>query len=999
MEDETLIEAPVGEQRESTSEDYWNTLNPFAIQYNNPNTRFNAATDSKGVIDYEAPAFKAAFDLADIETKRAMIDARNESDALKIYERRAIFMDSQKAIEQDGLMTQIGMGIIPSLASPTSLLPGGAYVKAAQMASRVNKIVTLAGTGALAGAGANIIDEALFDAQGMPTNYIGAAGIGAIFGGGLGAIGGALSGPHAKTVGHALSQENDTFTKDFHTDPIINSRLDEEGNVQLQDIGQMDKSITDRIPFIGSWLKSDIHRVFQSESAILRGYMGRMASATVSLRDSAGNLMPVKFNGTDFKRKLKGVHNRLNRDVSQTYEEARVSGFQGTRDDFNTEVYKVYVNELNRQKTDANAYANQKTAHFDLESTDQATITAFRKAHAEAKDEWYDANPPMFKGDPHLVKAAENYRNYFGGMLESGQKLNMKGIAGVKKNRLYAPRVYNYRALHKGDISPETALSQIRAALEGDVRNGFRNVEELEAHAKGVYDMLMDTAFDLNNLTNSFFVKDLPFETHLKSKKLYLDETKMYDLLRTDFEEVAGMYHYKMSGRQATQFAFGTDDFTEIQDIIRKDHRERGVMENKEEIQAFENTVKDLLGDLRMNGLSDTAGWTFTRNLLTYNSTRMGGGFGGNQFIELASAMAMNGFDALMTGRFKQSLVNSKNLLFTKGQDVDEFSEYLINSGYMSDALHTSRINRYADTEAGFNSGKLENKLNWMSDKLMKYNGMRYFMGVMEDYTGAAIVTKLKKGNVDERQLARWGLTKEEAGILKGKLNTATAGDKWDLSQLSNDEQDWLQMAISRGIDEVVVQGDSMHLPIWLKAPDPFKKVLFQFMRFPLIAQETLTRKGFKEGQAEMMAAMMASSAAYVGLKYLREQAAIATGQLHEVDAKYDYMDNPDTLQRSLLESLNYNAPLGFTSSIYNYGAIAAGQPELGRDWQGKHGMPSLMGPSFGLGEDLIQLIRAGVEGNLDTERSLQRFKALTPFMNLPIINEAGKAFVEEYGR
>jgi hypothetical protein len=377
----------------------------------------------------------------------------------------------------------------------------------------------------------------------------------------------------------------------------------------------------------------------------------------------------------------------------------------------------------------------------------------------------------------------------------------------------------------------------------------------------------------------------------------------------------------------------------------------------------------------------------------------MGGGFGGNQFIELASAMTMNGFDALMSGRFKTSLKNSADLLYTKSPDVDEFSEFLINSGYMSDALHTSRINRYADTEAGFNSGKLENKLNWMSDKLMKYNGMRYFMGVMEDYTGAAIVTKLKKGKVDSVQLARWGLDDTTAKNLGDKLKVATEGDKWDLSTLSNLEQDQLQMAISRGIDEIVVQGDSMHLPTWLKAPDPFKKVLFQFMRFPLIAQETLTRKGFKEAQAEMMAAMVASSATYIGLKYLREQAALATGTVHPVDAKYDYMDDEDALQRSLMESLNYNAPLGFMSSIYNYGAIAAGQPELGRDWQGKHGMPSLMGPSFGLGEDLIQLVRAGVEGNLDTERSLQRFKALTPFMNLPLVNEAGKHLVDEYGR
>ena len=998
MEDDNIIESPVTGQRESTTEDYWNIINPFALQFNNPNTRFNAATDTTGIIDYEAPEFKERYDTADIETKRAMLDARNTSDAMKIYERRVIFMDSQRAVEEDGIAAQLMMGVLPALASPTTGLPGGAVVKSAQMANRVNRIATMASTAAAGGAIANVADEALFDSQGMPTNYVGAAAIGAIFGGTLGALGGALSGPYNKTVADALHPNNDSFTKDFHTDTIVNTRLDENGHIQLQDFGQMEESLVDKIPFIGSWLRSDIHKVFQDESTVLRGYMGRMASPTVSIRDSAGNIVPVRFNGSDHKRQSKGIHNRLNRDVSSAYEEAKLGGYQGTRDDYNVEVYKTYVNELNNQKQAAQAYADQQTLHYDLEANPDL-IPEFTRAHAEAKDYWYDNNPPVFKGDPSIIKGAEQYKIYFNTMLERSQQLEMVGIKGVKKNRLYAPRIYNYKALHKGDVSPETAKSQIRAALEGDRRNGFTNVDEIQKATDSVYDMLMNTAFSLNNLTNSFLVKDLPFETHLKSKKLYLDETKMYDLLRTDFEDVAGIYHYKMSGRQATQFAFGTDNLKDIMANVSEDHLARGVMENKEAITAFENTVKDLLGELRINGLADKAGWSFTRNLLTYNSTRMGGGFGGNQFIELASAMAMSGFEALMNGRMKKSLVNSKNLLFTKGQDVDEFSEFLINSGYMSDALHTSRINRYADTEAGFNSGQLENRLNWMSDKLMKYNGMRYFMGVMEDYTGAAIITKLKKGNVDEKQLARWGLTKDDAKALKAKLDVATKDDKWDLSQLTVDEQNLLQMSISRGIDEIVVQGDSMHLPVWLKAPDPFKKVLFQFMRFPLIAQETLTRKGFKEGQAEMMAAMMASSAAYVALKYLREQAAIATGLTHEIDSKYDYIDKPEDLQRALMESLNYNAPLGFMSSIYNYGAIATGNTELGRDWQSRNGMPSLMGPSFGLGEDVIQLIRAGVEGDLDTERNLQRFKSLTPFMNLPLVNEAGKYMVEEFGR
>ena len=265
----------------------------------------------------------------------------------------------------------------------------------------------------------------------------------------------------------------------------------------------------------------------------------------------------------------------------------------------------------------------------------------------------------------------------------------------------------------------------------------------------------------------------------------------------------------------------------------------------------------------------------------------------------------------------------------------------------MEDALHTSRVNRYADTEQGFNSGLVENRLNWMNDKLMKLNGMRYFMGVMEDYTGGAVVSQLKKGGIKAERLARWGLNETDANNLQAKLKNVTTDKSWNLEDLSIKERDQLQLAISRGIEEIVVQGESIHLPAWMKAPGQFTKVLTQFMRFPLVAQETLTRKGFKEEQAQMMSGVIGAVSTYMGIKYLREQAAIATGTVHEADAKYNYESfTSEDYTRVIGEAINYTAPLGFMSSIYNYGAIATGNNELGREWQSKNGMSALLGPS-----------------------------------------------------
>jgi len=1001
MEEDTQIQTEERVQRESTAQDYWNTLNPAALPYNNPTLKFNAASDSKGSLDFGSEEFQSYYKDSDGGTKKAMLTANNKDDAIKIAQRREIFVDSQKAIEQDGVLTQLGMGLLPAIASPSSLLPLGVVFKGAQLAnatSKLGKIAAFGTAGSITGAAANVADEVLFDVQGMPTNYLGAAAIGAIFGGFLGGLSGALVGPTKHTVANALDPKNDTYTRDFERDPMLHIELDENGIPKLQDIAPIDKTLIDRIPFIGEKLRSDIHTVYQSESSLLRGFMGRMVSPTVSAKDMNGNVIPINKTGVDVKRQAKGLHNNLTRNMSNFHAEARAKGYEGDLDTFNKDIWKVYVEAINRQKTEAAAYANQKTAGMNTKDITNSERDALLKENRKAMNEYYDTVEVEFKGDATLVKGANEYRAYFKDMLDRSQQSGIKELQDLNPNRIYAPRTYNYRGIKDGSISQEQVSSEVFNGLANDVRNKGMSTKELEEATKGIVQLLNESAFNLNNLTTSYLVKDLPFSTHLKSKKLYLNEVYMPNVVKSEFDEVVGAYHYKMSGRQSVQYAFGTDDLSDIMKLVREEHLKEGIISNPKEIAAFERTVRDLLGDLRMNQLADTPSWTFTRNLTSFNSARLGGGFGGNQFIELAASVMLNGTQALFSGRMFKSLKNSKELLFTKGK-TDEFADYLIGSGFMEDALHTSRINRYSDTEAGFNSGWLENKLNSVNDKLMKYNGMRYFMGVMEDYTGGAIVTQLKAGNVDIKRLARWGLSKEDAKSLGTKLKEVTSNEGWDLSKLSSKEQDSLQLAISRGIEEVVVQGDSMHLPSWLKTPGEFTKVFTQFMRFPLIAQETLLRRGMAEDQARMGGAIMSSVATYLGIKYLREQAAISLGLIHPIDAKYDY-DNyrQEDWIRAIGESLNYTAPLGFMTSVYNYGAIATGNNELGREWSSKNGMSSLLGPSGGLGEDLIQILRSGVEGDFTDERTLSRWKSLVPFNNLPIVNEVGKAMIEEYG-
>ena len=1045
-------------QRESTFIDYGNTLSPFFIPANNPELKFNAATDIRGGLDLEEPEMKASFDSADISTQRAMLKANNNSDAIKIAQRRDIFNDSQKAIAQDGLLTQIGMGIVPALASPSSLLPFGAVFKTAQMATRVNKIVAMSAAGAFAGGTANVVDEAIFDMQGMPTNYLGAAGTGIVLGGGIGMFGAMLSGPTKNLIADSVHPKNDTFSKDFDMDPSIRIELDENGIPKIKDIAPMQKSWLDRVPGLGKVLRSDVHHVYQDGSNSMRSFLSRLVSPTVSLRDSAGNLIPTPKNAVNIKKEADGLHNSMLQEVTQSFEEARKLGYKGDLSEFNKDVWASYAESMNIQRN----YVHQEAGPQLKELYDQLSIEKkaktdeikaegfyykdakgkdaplteeligkipedklftkavntkkdktkmleeldleYKKLHEAQKREieakLYDDFEIEFKGPDYVKSAATSYRTYFQNMLKKSQQLGIKELKGMNTNRIYAPRVYDFKAIKSGAVPQQTVMDELRAGIINDVRNQGLTSKQIDEAVKGIIQKLNESVFNLDNLSTSYMVKDLPFSTHLKQIKLHLNEAYMPSILKNSMEDITGAYHYKMSGRQGIQYAFGTDDLSTIQKQIREEALKEGILDTDGAMTSFERVIADVAGNLRMNQLADTPQWTWTRNIATANSLRLGGGFGGNQFIELVASMMMQGTKALFSGRVFTSLKTSSRLLYSKNPDIDEFSQFLINSGHLESVLHTSRINRYADTDSGFNSGWLENKMNGLNDKLMKFNGMRYFTGVMEDYTGGAIMTMLKEGKVMPTRLARWGLDETTAANLGAKLKEATKGGGFDVSKLNQQELDQFQLAIQNGIQEIVVQGDSIHLPNWMKTPQPILKLLTQFMRFPMIAQEVLLRKGLAEEKAQMAAGTIGSIMTFIGIKYLREQAAIATGSVHPIDAKYDYekFRDEDWL-RVIGEAANYTAPLGMMTAAVNYGAIATGNPEIGRDWASKDTLGALAGPTGGGIKDMISILTDTVgTGHVD-ERTYKKMKNFVPGQNLPIIKEALDEVVKELGR
>lgn len=1117
---------------ESSFQDYMNILSPFGIQGANPETRSMVEDFERSGLNFGDTTFKGVFDTADTATKREMLTARNNNDAMKIYERRQIFAESSRRTSQDGLVTQIAMGAVPALASPTTLIPFGGVFKAAQTANKARKIKMVA-----AGAGtatvANLLDEAMLDKQGVPTNYMGVAATSMVLGGGLGLFGAMLTNPKtaAQTADNVLATGN-RLEKEYVSDNFVT--VDRGSETIL--IPKLDKTLYDKIPGLGEWFKSPITKMYQSENAAVRAIAGRISNPTVAMKDADGNYIVLPKTGADVKQEIIGNFNsKVNVPISELYSNWKAAGWKGTRADFNKEIYRVYTEESVRLASGAKTFADE-AAIVDLSKIDekfkaeakaaempevfykdgkgkfqpysqelmakqeeqaaalkaaedelatfrtegvaqlkeennliidlqkavfqaeglegaalrtamkefraarkvelngeiaairsnlQAEVKAkkfkvivpiFRKPNkkrleakrAELKEQraaereaaresyiqkYYDDNPPQFKStDKMITEGAKTYAKYFDDMLEKGQNLKIKELMNSKKGRLYAPRNWDFGTIAK--MPAEQVKQRLRQAVQADARNQYASDADLNADIEDLYRILIDkNSQTVMGQGKGYYTKDLPFEKRLSERKLYVDESKLGDMVHNNFEDVAGTYNYFMSGRMGVQHAF-SDAVTKDGDLdlsmVAKDV-------GAEDIKTVTNTIDDLLGVRRMSQYGNDTSWVLGRNLMTYNSARLMGGAGGNQLIEMATIAMMNASRGIITKKFGESAKNVANMLYKEQGAKSDLGKVLMNSGYLESALHAHRANRLADTEAGFNPGMIESGLDSLADFQMKYNGQRYFTALAEDLSGGAIMEYIKRASPrDEPLFARWGMTMDDVNGLKKIFDE---DDVTFLDKMSQEQLDKFQLAINRGVAEWVVQPNSIHLPDWFKGAGPVMKLLFQFMKFPMIAQETLLRRGWTEDRAGMIAGIVGAVTMYTTLKYLREEASVALGFTEERDRKYDIFNDNDQMMRTMLESTNYVANLGMFTTAWNYSNAALQRPELGREWANRNAIEAIGGPTVGLVQDLSDTASRLVnDGDFTSERQMRSFKQFVPFMAVPGISEGINTLAEEFG-
>jgi hypothetical protein len=252
------------------------------------------------------------------------------------------------------------------------------------------------------------------------------------------------------------------------------------------------------------------------------------------------------------------------------------------------------------------------------------------------------------------------------------------------------------------------------------------------------------------------------------------------------------------------------------------------------------------------------------------------------------------------------------------------------------------------------------------------------------------------------------GLDEPAFRELAAELNTHVdfKKNKFDIKNMSQLNRDRLQLAVQRQMENIVIQGDTVHLPSWFKVPNQAKSLITQFMRFPMIAHNIFLRRGLADDQARMLGATMGSIFTYMGMQYLREQAAISMGLMKERDAKFDYFDEihgEDNILYGVQRGLGYTAPLGMMWNITQSAAAVGGVELFGSKYTSRTDIKNALGPTASLAQDTLQLTGKALDetGILDSlglestnrmrdEKAMLKAKGLMPSVfDFALIDEA----------
>jgi len=1008
-----------------TSTDIFNVSNPyFGVKYHTGLDNFNPSEKS-----WNPNETQWVKDLS-FDDKYAVLRANSEEYAKEILDRRRLYDESfNKIVEEDSIWTDAKM-LGASVVDPFMVVPIGVTSAATKtaytLATKATRLAALSAESAVVGMASVTAAVGAEKGSGMDGQDYGTMNLyAALLSGGLPWAGSILSG------GYSTAK----VAKGMTTDPKNFIAL--TGELTAEKIGgtQLRTMYTRFMPDV---LQSDVTFTASSNNELVTLVSNRIDSPPMAVVDrNTGEPVAIGTTGQDFKQKFFGRQRMALGDIRGLYAESTIDDL----DTFYVEVGKTVRDRANRQENSVYEELNDAIAFTKQEArkAKREELRAFKETNPTKKElkkykkeldtrineeiqqtidtrkeELYSVHQYDFEhSDPKVNEAAKRIDTYYKEVLEQGKGLKVHELSNITTNRHYMTRIFDFQKIR--EIDDNILINRITKALKSHVANKGETEKAIATAAKDIGSKLKKLDYDREYADYSFMVpKELGASAFFKARKYKLDERELEDLLVTNIEDVVGQYSYSQAGGFAANHAFPelqgvprAEQIDTFNKLYTEELRKSGA--SPKELDGLENMFKDMLGTFRIASDSNSAVWKGTRIMNSINSLTYGGGFVLNTASELGGLLLDGSVHNVMKVRLG-SLKEIKKM-FTNKTIEDPLVRDFILMGQFENLFENHNMMKMSDTDTVFNVGKVEHNLNKGVSEFFKYTGLRGATVALEAMVGPKVIhdilsfsTKKELTLAQKKYMARIGLNKKDMTTVSRALNKHgefnKSGKIYDmhLDKFNEKELDLITTAVSRGMRHTVIKGDTTYLPSFMIKPNAFNRLVFQFLRYPMAASETLLGRGMDESAARWTAATMTSTFMMGMVMWGREQAAIQAGLVEPRDAKFDgFIEDSDKAMKLFTVGLAKAGTLGGASIFADKLSAISGVPTPGSEYVTKDVLGTLGGATFSRLPQLRNILEPVLlRGEINNRGQWNALKGLMPGATVPLVNEYLQSQIKE---
>ncbi len=892
-----------------------------------------------------------------------------------------------------------GASMAASLLSPTTLLPGGAFVRGGRAGLLTAK--SALSVSAAAGVGTALQEGALQASQQTRTGLESGLAIGGsvVLGGILGAAGAKLlTRAEHKAISKALEADmiDETISAVDMADALT-VRAQSAGaaavdKVSPEDFGIAGPSVAKRLARATAAVKLNPGlELLQSPSTEVRTTFLKLAENTVQTEGEAAGRTLGPAAETVVKQ-YEARQARFVRSLSGIYSRARKSGLNLSKAEFNERV----------------------------------SMAARRGDVDRAGDEFITEAAQVLRREVLEPSKVEAIRV---GLLPEGVTVNtatsyLHRVWNVKKVIAEAPE---FRSRVRKYISEETQA----AIAEGKGVN-FVSRADMEDYVDEVTKSIYDNITGVGRGD----VPDWIVPTKrgpLKERVFNIRDEVVEDFLENDVERVSEIYTRKIAPDIELTRAFGSADMAdqikkiedEYQGLIdaAKTPEERTKLTKRRDRDI--TIVEAFRDQLRHNYRTDEAVSEFgqiTRAALAWNYVRLLGGQTISSLSDAAGVLTKRGLDGFMQDAMP-ALVSGLESARINRQDARDFVTIL-------ETVHNARSASLADLGNPYATGTVSDRLvDNVTSKFSRLTGINWWNATMKEAVAVQTMNRVAKNImaateemtgkfgqgpivVDYSKLNKWqrgfmggmGISEDIASrareqILRyGKEEGGIWGlnlGKWD----DLDAQRIVVAAIQKEVDATVITPGISDKPLWSRSN--LGKLVMQFKTHALASHQRIMISRLQGRPRALAEFLVASTSLGMLVAYLK---LIEKGDLEGAER---LRENPGLMIAEGIDRAGYipvfmeasnivekwGAPFGVKTALQ----AIADDPDRGADvgrYSTRGKVSAVAGPSVGLFEDLVTIASEASQGDF-SKRGVNAMSGLVPGGTLPGVRFGMQEYVK----